>query len=90
MGVIMPRKANRAVSAETPRPLATAPTRDAQLTELLAKLARRAGTWGWLTTYERARRGEAVPRWHREMTKLTAVKRSGELRRPEGVDDGDE
>jgi hypothetical protein len=65
-------------------------SREAQLTALLGKLARRAGTWGWLDTYQRARRGEAVPRWHREMMRLSAAKRSGELRRPEGVNDADE
>jgi hypothetical protein len=86
----MPRRARLDVSAEAPRQLATVPTRDEQLTALLGKLARRAGTWGWLATYERARRGEAIPRWHREMIRLTAAKRNGELHRPEGVDDGDE
>lgn len=84
----MPRRAGRVVSAQTPHPLA-APSHEARRAELLGKLARRAGTWGWLATYERVRRGEPVPRWHHEMMKLTAAKRRGELRRPEGVDDGD-
>lgn len=83
----MPRSARRAALEATPRTLADVPTREARLTELLAKLARRAGTWGWLATYERTRRGEAVPRWHREMMRLTAAKRRGELHRPEDVGD---
>lgn len=66
------------------------PSEEVRLAELLGKLARRAGTWGWLATYQRTRRGEPVPRWHREMTRLTAAKRCGELHRPEGVDDGEE
>ena len=83
----MPRSTRRTVLAATPRPLAAVPSREARLTELLAKLARRAGTWGWLATYERVRRGEVVPQWHRGMMKLTAAKRRGELRRPEDVGD---
>lgn len=83
----MPRSTGRDALAATLGPRAHLPTREAQLAQLLAKLARRAGTWGWLSTYDRARRGEAVPRWHREMMKLTAAKRCGELRRPEDVGD---
>ena len=84
----MPRSARRRALATTARPLADVPTREAKLTALLAKLARRAGTWGWLDIYERVRRGENVPRWHRTMMTLTAAKRSG-ARRPEGIDDGE-
>ncbi|MBK7072939.1 MAG: hypothetical protein IPH44_11610 [Myxococcales bacterium] len=83
----MPRSTRRDTPAATPESIASAPTREARLTELLAKLARRAGTWGWLTTYERIRRGEVVPRWHVNMTRLTAAKRCGELRPPEGIND---
>lgn len=83
----MPRSTRRDTLAATPEPVAIVPTREARLTELLAKLARRAGTWGWLTTYERIRRGEVVPRWHANMTRLTAAKRCGELRPPEGIND---
>jgi hypothetical protein len=83
----MPRSTRPVALEATPRPVADVPTREARLTKLLAKLARRAGTWGWLATYERTRRGECVPRWHREMVKLTAARRSGELRRPEDADD---
>jgi hypothetical protein len=86
----MPRSTRRDALAARPLTLPEVPTREGQLTELLARLARRAGTWGWLGTYERVRCGEDVPRWHRAMMKLTAMKRSGELRRPEGVDDGGE
>ncbi len=83
----MPRSARRDALAATPRSIASVPTREARLAELLAMLARRAGTWGWLATYQRMRRGEVVPRWHREMVKLTAAKRRGELRRPEDARD---
>lgn len=83
----MPRSTHRDAVAAAPRPVADVPTREARLTELLAKLARRAGSWGWLSSYERVLRGEAVPRWHLGMMKLTAAKRSGEFRRPKDVDD---
>lgn len=83
----MPRSARRDALAAAPHSPAGGRTREAQLTDLLGKLARRAGTWGWLSTYERVRRGEAVPRWHLGMIKLTQAKRSGELKRPEGGDD---
>lgn len=86
----MPRRAVRDVPAPSLRTPAVAVTHEAQLTALLGKLARRAGSWGWLETYERARRGEPVPRWHVNMMELTAAKRGGELRRPEGVDDVEE
>jgi len=83
----MPRSTHRTVLAATPRPLGDLPTREERLTELLARLASRAGTWGWLTTYERARRGESVARWHLEMMKLTAARRSGESRSPDNDDE---
>lgn len=70
------RKAVAATAAAAIRPPATPEQR---LGELLGRLARRAGSWGWLSTYERIRRGEAVPAWHRRMVELTAAKRRGEL-----------
>jgi len=82
----MPRRAKRRVVANA----ASSPalkSRDVRLTELLGTLAHRAGTWGWLATYQRVRRGESVPRWHLGMMRLTAAKRRGEFRRPEKSDD---
>jgi hypothetical protein len=70
-----------------PRAFPKLPSDEARLPDLLGRLGRRAATWGWLGAYERARRGENIPHWHRTMMKLTAAKRRGELRREDNEDE---
>lgn len=74
--------------AESRRPSGPDVAREERLASLLGRLARRASTWGWRSTYDKVRRGEPVPRWHKRMMELTAAKRSGDFRPPPGADDG--
>src|ERR1700733_14099150 len=60
----MPPSKNRDGIATNVAAPAELKSRDAMLGDLLGKLARRAGSWGWLSTYECVRRGETVPAWH--------------------------
>lgn len=83
----MSRSASRHVVATTANVARTPRTRDVEFVGLLGKLARRASSWGWLSTYERVRRGEMVPRWHLGMMKLSLAKRSGEFQPPRDGND---
>jgi hypothetical protein len=76
----MPPSKNRDGIATNVAAPAELKSRDAMIGDLLGKLARRAGSWGWLSTYERVRRGESVPAWHYRMMVLTSARRSGQIR----------
>lgn len=63
------------------------PQRQEKIAEMLGLLARRASTWGWRGVFEKIRRGEDVPKWHRRMVELTAARLAHEMPAHNGGDD---